>query len=254
MRVTFLGTGASGGVPLYGCDCSACQRARIDPRHVRRPCTALVESGSTRVLLDAGLMDIHERFPPGHLTAILLTHFHPDHVQGLFHLRWGVGQEIPVYVPPDDEGCADLYKHSGILAFYPLQVFKPFRVGSLEITPLALNHSKLSFGYALLSASGARFAYLTDTLGLPDSSSMYLRDWGSFAMALDCLYPPKVDAKNHNDVTSALSIIESVNPYRTWLTHIGHDHDAWRQTQIKPLPEQVSYAWDGKSVVIERVD
>lgn len=53
----------------------------------RRPSTTLVEAGATRILLDAGLTDLTERFPPGSLTAIVLTHFRPDHVQGLFHLR-----------------------------------------------------------------------------------------------------------------------------------------------------------------------
>ena len=90
MRINFLGTGAAGGVPLFGCTCVACERARLDPVFVRRPCSALIESGNTRILLDAGLTDLHERFNPGELDAIVLTHFHPDHVQGLFHLRWGV--------------------------------------------------------------------------------------------------------------------------------------------------------------------
>ena len=85
MRVTFLGTGAAGGVPLYGCDCPACARARRDPAHQRRPCSALLESGDDRILVDAGLTDLHQRFPAGSLSTILLTHFHTDHAGGLQH-------------------------------------------------------------------------------------------------------------------------------------------------------------------------
>ncbi|MFW5824024.1 MAG: MBL fold metallo-hydrolase [Marinobacter sp.] len=91
LKITFLGTGAAGGVPLSGCRCLACARAERAPRYRREPCSALVETGETLVLIDAGLMDLHRHFTPGELDAILLTHFHPDYVQGLLHLRWGRG-------------------------------------------------------------------------------------------------------------------------------------------------------------------
>lgn len=227
MRVTFLGTGAAGGVPLYGCTCGACERARLDPRHVRRPCSALIESGKTRVLLDAGLVDLHERFAPGELDAIVLTHFHPDHVQGLFHLRWGVGARIPVYGPPDSEGCADLYKHPGVLDFRVLSKFEPMVIGDLTLTPLPLIHSKVTFGYAIESSSDDRFAYLTDTLGLPPRTQDFLTDWRAHGLAIDCSYPPRIEPKNHNDWTTALDVISKVRPRRAWLTHISHKVDAW---------------------------
>ncbi|MBT9476334.1 phosphonate metabolism protein PhnP [Polaromonas sp.] len=227
MRVTFLGTGAAGGVPLYGCTCVACGRARRDPRFVRRPCSALVESGETRVLLDAGLTDLHERFAPGDLDAIVLTHFHPDHVQGLFHLRWGVGTRIPVYGPPDSEGCADLYKHPGVLEFHALSKFEPMTLGDVTLTPLPLIHSKVTFGYAMESSDGARFAYLTDTLGLPPRTEAFLSQWQAHGLALDCSYPPQLEPKNHNDWTTALAVIDKVKPERAWLTHLGHQLDAW---------------------------
>ena len=227
MRINFLGTGAAGGVPLFGCTCVACERARLDPVFVRRPCSALIESGNTRILLDAGLTDLHERFKPGELDAIVLTHFHPDHVQGLFHLRWGVGTRIPVYGPPDSEGCADLYKHPGVLEFHALTKFEPVSIGALTLTPVPLIHSKVTFGYAIESSSGIRFAYLTDTLGLPPRTETFLTDWHPHGLALDCSFPPQSEAKNHNDWTTALAVIDKVNPERAWLTHISHTLDAW---------------------------
>jgi phosphoribosyl 1,2-cyclic phosphate phosphodiesterase len=227
MYITFLGTGAAGGVPLFGCSCIACERARITLVFVRRPCSALIESGNTRILLDAGLTDLHERFAPGDLDAIVLTHFHPDHVQGLFHLRWGVGTRIPVYGPPDSEGCADLYKHPGVLEFHTLTKFEPVSIGALTITPVPLIHSKVTFGYAIESSSGIRFAYLTDTLDLPPRTETFLTDWHPHGLALDCSFPPQSEPKNHNDWATALAVIDKVNPERAWLTHISHTLDAW---------------------------
>lgn len=249
MRISFLGTGDAGGVPLYGCACGACARAHADPAWRRRPCSALVEAGTTRILLDAGLPDLAERFAPGSLSAIVLTHFHPDHVQGLFHLRWGVGPTIAVHAPPDAEGCADLYKHPGLLDFRRCAKFETFRLGSLNITPLPLIHSKPTFGYAIEDAHGHRFAYLTDTAGLPPRTLAFLQDWRPDGMAIDCSHPPSPTdmpgSRNHNDFRQALAILEAVAPAQGWLTHLGHEVDAWMMTSRPALPPSVHVARDG---------
>ena len=250
MRVTFLGTGAAGGVPLYGCTCLACERARTEPQFVRRPCSALIESGGTRVLIDAGLMDLHERFEPSSLDAIVLTHYHPDHVQGLFHLRWGTGQPIRVYGPPDSEGCADLFKHPGVLAFENVHKFEAFKVGALRLTPLPLVHSKPTLGYAIEGTQGQRFAYLTDTLGLPPKSAEFLRTWGNFDMAIDCSYPPQPAPKNHNDWDVALACAIQTGARATWLTHISHSVDDWVLREQPMLPAGVQVAHDRQCVNI----
>lgn len=245
MRVTFLGTGAAGGVPLYGCDCRACERARAEPSHRRLPCSALIESGDTRILIDAGLTDLHERFAPGSLSAIVLTHYHPDHVQGLFHLRWGRGAEIPVYGPPDSEGCADLYKNHGLLQFQPQAKFETFAIGTLRLTPLPLIHSKVTFGYAIEEAGGHRVAYLTDTVGLPPKTEAFLRHWAPTDLAIDCTDPPRTLLGNHNDWSKALEVIQIIAPGRGWLTHIGHALDAWHMDTAPALPAHVCVAKDG---------
>ena len=253
MRVTFLGTGDAGGVPRYGCDCSACTRARAVADFRRRPCTALVEAGDTRILLDAGLTDLTERFPPGSLSAIMLTHFHPDHVQGLFHLRWGVGERIPAYGPPDPEGCADLYKNHGLLEFRRLSKFEPVAVGDLVLTPLPLIHSNVTFGYAIEDVAGRRFAYLTDTAGLPPRTKVFLADWRPEMVALDCTNPPQSDPpRNHNDLTRALAIARTLGQARVWLTHVSHGLDAWLQKSPDNLPFEVHVAYDGQVVSLAK--
>lgn len=244
MRITFLGTGAAGGVPLYGCLCPACTRAMNEPARVRRPCSALVETETTRILLDAGLMNLHSRFAAGNIDAIVLTHYHPDHVQGLFHLRWGVGPSIPVWSPPDEKGCADLYRNPGLLDFRHARKHTPFRIGDLKLTPLPLNHSKLTFGYAIEGPGGERFVYLTDTRGLPQDCIDFLQDWGEFDMALDCSFPPQPSPVNHNDWNMALQCIAQTAPRRTWLTHLGHELDAWLMARQEAMPKNIGVAFD----------
>jgi len=245
MRITFLGTGAAGGVPLYGCCCAACSVAKTNEVFAREPCSALIESGTTRILIDGGLMDLHKRFAPGDLDAIVLTHFHPDHVQGLFHLRWGKGPSIPVFIPPDPDGCADLFRHPGILDFNPQKAFSAFEIGGLKVTPVPLLHSKPTFGYVFEVTGGPTFAYLTDTRGLPDDTQHFLQTIKPDGLAIDCTFPPSGQPKGHNDWTLALDCIQAVDPARAWLIHISHELDNWRQSTNPALPNRISVARDG---------
>ncbi|MDE1093136.1 MBL fold metallo-hydrolase, partial [Klebsiella pneumoniae] len=106
-----------------------------------------------------GLHDLADRWSPGSFQQFLLTHYHMDHVQGLFPLRWGVGDPIPVYGPPDEQGCDDLFKHPGLLDFsHTVEPFVVFDLQGLQVTPLPLNHSKLTFGY-LLETAHSRVAW-----------------------------------------------------------------------------------------------
>lgn len=244
MRLTLLGSGDAAGMPLYGCDCKRCEFVRSNPEHKRRSASALVEVDNKRYLLDAGLMDIAERFPAPALDGILLTHFHADHVQGLFHLRWGMGKSIPVYCPPDKTGCDDLYKHPGILDFQPLRKYETFTLGELKISPLPLIHSKPTFGY-LLEYQQQCIAYLVDTRNLPPKVEELLNHKDIDTLIIDTSSPADVDNRNHNNLNDTLSLHESINPGKTVLTHIGHDLDIWLTKNINSLPDTVIPGHDG---------
>ncbi|MBA4500827.1 phosphonate metabolism protein PhnP [Marinobacterium marinum] len=248
MQLTFLGTGDVRQVPVYGCDCPACSTARQDRRLRRKPCSALLELGELRILLDGGLTDLAERFAPGDLNAILLTHYHVDHVQGLFHLRWGLNDSIPVYGPDDRNGCADLLKHPGILDFRPpLTAFVPFQLDELKITPLPLQHSKPTFGY-LFEHDGQHLAYLTDTVGLPEKTECFLQNFDNLEVVIDCSQPPRPEPpRNHNDLNLVIEIHTRLHSRRTWLTHIGHEMDAWLIDN--GLPTGLYVAQDGQTLV-----
>jgi phosphoribosyl 1,2-cyclic phosphate phosphodiesterase len=246
MRLTFLGTGAAGGVPLWGCNCAVCVRARIDLSHVRRPNCALLEAGETRLLLDAGVMDVSERFPPGALSAILITHFHVDHVQGLFHLRWGKG-ELDVYAPHDALGCADLYKSPGPLRIAHLSKFEAINVGDVRITAVPLVHSKPTLGYCIEHA-GSRLAYLSDCCELPPSTATFLTEWQPHTICLDCTHPPgTAEPRNHFDLPGAIELGNNYPDSDIMLMHIGHRLDEWLMTRTDELPQRMLIAHDGET-------
>lgn len=88
LTIRLTGTGGAQLVPVFGCDCAACRRARREESHRRRPCSGVVTFNSAVTLLDAGRPDLMEHHPAGSFQQVLLTHYHLDHVQGLFPLRW----------------------------------------------------------------------------------------------------------------------------------------------------------------------
>ncbi|QNK32073.1 phosphonate metabolism protein PhnP [Serratia sp. JUb9] len=253
MQLTFLGTGGAQQVPAFGCACAICQRARREPARRRRACSAMLDYQGETTLIDAGLTSLERRFSAGQIQRFLLTHYHMDHVQGLFHLRWGCGSAIPVYGPPDEQGCDDLFRHPGILDFQPpLAPFVSITLGGLRITPLPLIHSKITHGYLIQSADRT-LAYLTDTVGLPPDTLRFLQGVRLDLLVLDCSLPPQAQApRNHNDLTRALEIQQRLLPQRTLLTHISHHLDAWLLTH--PLPPGLELAYDGLCIDVSAPD
>src|SRR5471032_3047795 len=247
MRLTLLGTGDARQVPVYGCECPACAAAHQAQRLRRLPCSALLECDDQRWLIDSGLTDLTECFPPRSLSGILQTHYHADHAQGLLHLRCGQGFVIAVHGPVDPEGLSDLYKHPGILDFsQPFAAFESRQLGALSVTALPLQHSKPTLGY-LFEGQGRRIAYLTDTVGLPEATSTWLQREPLDVLVLDCSMPPQPQApRNHNDLTLALRSIEQTGAQLGVLTHVGHTLDAWLLEHRRELTRHVTVALDGR--------
>ncbi len=91
LTITLTGTGGAQLVPVFGCDCAACRRARLQENYRRRPCSAAVKFNDSVTLLDAGIPHLMDDWPAGSFRQFLLTHYHMDHVQGLFPCAgaWG---------------------------------------------------------------------------------------------------------------------------------------------------------------------
>ncbi len=249
MQISILGSGSVYGAPVLGCNCSACTRARSLKQYIRAETSALLEEDGYKILIDAGIANLEGYFEGSNLETILLTHYHVDHVMGLFRLRWSKDRTISVIGPDDPEGCADLFKHSGVLDFgRKAEAFKPIELGPFLITPLPLLHSKLTYGYFIESvydASGS-IAYLTDTVGLPSEVSTFLQSKKVDLAIIDASEPPaEQPPRNHNDLSMALDIHDTINPRKSVLTHIGHELDVWFERNPSRLPNNVFVAADG---------
>ncbi|MCA1922689.1 phosphonate metabolism protein PhnP [Buttiauxella noackiae] len=250
LTLTLSGTGGAQLVPAFGCFCAACERARSHPQHRRKPCSAVVKFNDAVTLLDAGIPDLMDHWQPGEFQQFLLTHYHMDHVQGLFPLRWGVGEKIPVYGPADEQGCDDLFKHPGILDFsHTLEPFVWFTLQALRVTPLPLNHSKLTLGY-LFETPHSRVAWLSDTAGLPEKTLKFLANNKPDVIVIDCSHEPRADTpKNHCDLNTVIELNKQIGCPRVVLTHISHQFDCWLMENA--LPAGFEAGFDG---MVIRVD
>lgn len=248
MKWQFLGTGSVKAAPLFGCDCPACAIAQDDTSKARRPASGLISIGDLHIYVDAGRHDLATLWKMKPPSLQLLTHYHMDHVQGLFLLRWGAGERVRVYSPNDEQGCDDLFKHPGLLDFsVKLLPFASFSMEELTITPIPLVHSKLTLGY-VFDYQGKRLAYLCDSGMLRRDVTELLSEQTVDVMILDCDLPPMPEApRNHNDLTRALDIFMQIKPKQLWLTHISHTLDHYWLTN-PDLPDGMHIAYDGDCI------
>jgi phosphoribosyl 1,2-cyclic phosphate phosphodiesterase len=254
VRVIFLGTGTSHGVPLIGCDCAVCRSS--DSRDARlRPSIVLELAGGTTVLVDTtpDLRTQALRHNLRRVDAILFTHAHADHVMGLDEVRrYNMLTRQPVPVFGDEATLADI-KRTFAYAFAPdaprgggvpdLRLWNiggPFVIFRQEVVPLRLRHGP----WQVLGFRVGRFAYLTDCNDVPAEAMAQLG-------GLDCLV---LDALRHRPhpthftVAQAVKVAKLVGAGRTLFTHISHDlgHEA----TCASLPDGMALAFDGQSLEI----
>lgn len=248
MKVTFLGTGTSQGVPVIGCDCDVCQS--LDYRDKRLRTSVHLEVDDQSFVIDTGpdfrQQMLRERMQ--RLDFVLFTHSHKDHTAGLDDVRafnFKQGMDMPLY------GTAQVLKQLRTEYYYAFLEKKypgtpqlqlneideqPFRVNGLEITPLAVTHMHMP----VLGFRVGDFSYITDANHIPEATLKRLK--GTKVLVLNALQ--KESHISHFNLDEAIAMAGKIGANKTYFTHISHKLGLHKEVASE-LPENVELATDG---------
>ena len=257
MRLTFLGTGTSFGVPQVGCGCAVCRST--DPRDHRSRSAALVEADGANILIDTPPELRLQLLAAGitRMDAVLYTHEHADHTNGIDDLRiFSVRQRrpLPLYGPPETlhrlrtgfsyifDETIEAYEGTSKpnLELHAIEPGRPVRVAGHEVLPLAFRHGHLRvYGYRLGS-----LAYLTDVKAVPENERERLM--GLEVLVLNALWwRPH---PTHLSIAEAVQTAQALGARRTYLTHLTHE--TGHAELAGQLPAGIMPAHDGLVVEV----
>lgn len=257
MRLTFLGTGTSFGVPQIGCECAVCRSA--DPRDRRNRSGALVEAGGSAILIDTPPELRLQLIASGvtRVDAVMYTHEHADHINGIDDLRmFSVRRRrpLPLYGPPETlerlrtnfryifDETVEAYEGTSkpSLELHPLEPGVPTEVAGVEVLPLAFQHGHIRvFGYRI-----GGLAYITDVKAIPDAERRRLQ--GLDVLALNALWwRPH---PTHLSISEAVQTAQALGARRTYLTHLTHE--TGHAQLAEQLPDGIFPAYDGLTVEV----
>jgi phosphoribosyl 1,2-cyclic phosphate phosphodiesterase len=250
MRLTFLGTGTSKGVPEIGCTCPTC--LSNDPRDKRLRVSALIETDKARILIDCG-PDFRTQMlsvPFDRLDGVLLTHEHYDHTGGIDDLRpFAIFGDIDVYADELTHRHLRerlpyffrevLYPGVPRLLFHTVEPLVPFIINDVEVTPLQVMHGKLPIlGYRI-----GDLGFVTDMTDAPEETISKLKGVDTLVIGALRQRPHAT----HQTIDEAICVARQVGAREVYLIHMNHEAGLHAETDAT-LPEGVHLAYDGLTI------
>ncbi len=250
MKITFLGTGTSQGVPVIACECKICQSS--DPNDKRLRTSLLLETDENTLLFDAG-PDFRQQMLREHvmkLDSILLTHEHKDHISGMDDVRafnYKSQDAIDIYaeervqkaIKEEYAYVFSEYQYPGIpkMRLNPIPEHA-FDVKGVQIIPIRVFHYHLPvYGFRV-----GNFAYITDANYIPEESKEKL--FGVKYLVINALRKEK--HVSHFSLREAIDFIREISPKKAFITHISHQM-GFHAEVTKELPPEIMMAYDGLS-------
>jgi phosphoribosyl 1,2-cyclic phosphate phosphodiesterase len=254
VKITFLGTGTSQGVPVIACDCITC--LSVDPHDKRLRTSLLLETEEVTLLFDAG-PDFRQQMLRENvkkLDAIILTHEHKDHIAGMDDVRafnYKSQDAIDIYAEERVQKTIKRefsyvfaeYQYPGIpkMRLNPV-TDHPFNIKGIEIIPVRVRHLNLEI-YAFRIGS---FAYITDANYIPEQSKEKLI--GVKYMVINALRKEK--HISHFSLREAMDFIREISPKKAFITHISHQMGLNSRVS-EELPPGIMLAYDGLSLLCD---
>ncbi|RAU82554.1 MBL fold metallo-hydrolase [Pontibacter arcticus] len=248
MKVTFLGTGTSQGVPVIGCDCEVCRS--VDYRDKRLRVSVHLQVNGKSIIIDSGpdfrQQVLRERIKT--LDALVFTHEHKDHTAGLDDIRaynFTQNKDMPLFAEQRvlDQLQREFayifadFKYPGIpkVELNPIST-APFKVEGVPFIPIRVDHYKLP----ILGFRVGDFTYITDANKISKEEKQKIR--GSKVVVLNALR--KEPHISHFSLQEAVNLLEELQPERAYLTHISHLLGQHREVELE-LPDFIRLAYDG---------
>ncbi len=255
MEVLFMGTGASTGVPMIGCDCAVCHSP--EPKNERTRSSILVRMNGKNILVDTS-PDLRIQSLKNHIKridAVIFTHPHADHILGIDELRtfnFWQKEEIPVFADPETLGTvmkmfpyAFSEENRGGLTrprLAPREILGAMKISEIQVTPFPVKHGPV-YNHALRLGD---LVYLTDCNEVSEEGMEVMKGVDTLIIGA-VLYEPHA---SHFGIWQALDLVERIQPRQAFLTHLSHRIDYNELTSR--LPPRVQAAFDGLTVSIPR--
>jgi len=254
LKITFLGSGTSQGVPVLACDCEVCRSTDLRDKRLRS--ALLVESPTTTLVIDTG-PDFRQQLlktQTRQLDAVLFTHEHKDHLAGLDDVRafnFRQQSDMPLYCSASVETAIrrDFYyafsdnPYPGVPKLSPIRIDKstPFRVGDIHVQPIEVWHHKMPvFGFRF-----GDFCYITDANRIESEELDKMYDLNTLVVNALRIQPHI----SHFNLNEALTLAEQLKPDRTFFTHISH-YLGKHEDVSRILPDSCALAFDGLSFFV----